>query len=168
MGELRLSKSALPRQAGAYGRSTDRAAAVAGPAAGRVLFTEILAEEYASTFLGLSVMGNRSESLLALVTESLELRDEFAGACSKAIERHGDVDAVLLIALDEAGLLKIRQQCLANPRRYAGRIRERCGGGGSMLVRPGRKCGLESHQVPDGRTAQSLKPLPVSCAAIRT
>jgi hypothetical protein len=45
--------------------------------------------------------------------------------------RHND--APLLIALYEPGLLKIRQQYLANPHRYAGQVRERGGRRSSVL-----------------------------------
>jgi hypothetical protein len=68
-------------------------------------------------------------------------------------------DAPLLIALYETSLLKIRQQHLANPHRYARRVGE-CGGCRSSMLR--RRCGerrLKPRQEPDGRTAQSLKPL---------
>jgi hypothetical protein len=51
------------------------------------------------------------------VTKCLELRHEIAGAKSEDLERYHSNDAVLLIALDKAGLLKIRQQHLANPYR---------------------------------------------------
>jgi len=52
-------------------------------------------------------MGDGPKPLLALVTKFLELCDEIAGAGPKCLERYRDVDATLLIALDEAGLLKI-------------------------------------------------------------
>jgi hypothetical protein len=66
----------------------DGAAAVAGPAAGRVLLSEISSKEDASAFLGLGVMGDGPKPVLALVTKSLELRDEIAGASPKGLERH--------------------------------------------------------------------------------
>ena len=142
---------APPRRTGTRSRSTDGAAAIAGPAAGRVLLSEVSPQEHASAFLGVSVIGDGPKPALALVTKCLELRHEIAGASSEDLARYHDDDAALLIALDEAGLLKIRQQHLANPRRYAGRVCERGGCRGSLLGRPSSERGLKSLEVPDGR-----------------
>lgn len=131
----------------------DGAAAVAGPAAGRLLLSEISPEEHASAFFGLGVISDGPKPLLALVTKSLELRDEIPGSSPKGLKGYRDADAAVLIALDETGLLKIRQQCFANPRRHAGRVRERGSSRGSMLGCPSSERSLEPHQVPNGRTA---------------
>jgi hypothetical protein len=85
-----------------------------------VLLSEVAPEEHASAFLGLGIIGDGPKAALTLVTKCLELRHEIAGASSEDIKRCHDGDAALLVALDEAGLLKIRQQHLANPCRYAG------------------------------------------------
>jgi len=53
------------------------------------------------------------------MTKSRELRDELAGAGSKAFGRYRDRDAALLIAFDEAGFFQIGQECVTNPRRHA-------------------------------------------------
>jgi hypothetical protein len=117
-----------------------------------VLLSEVPPDEHASAFLGLSVVGDGSKPALTLVTKCLELRHEIAGAGSEHLERYHDDDAALLVALDETGLLEIRQQHLADPYRYAGRVRERGGRRGSVLGRPSGKRGLKPRQMPDGRT----------------
>jgi hypothetical protein len=149
---------ASPRWASARSRCSDGAAAVTDPAARRLLFPEIPPDEHAAALLGLGVIGDGPYPALALVTKRLELCDEIRGAGLEDFRRRHN-DAPLLIALYETGLLKIRQQYLANPQRYAGRVRE-CGGRrSSVLGRPGGERRLKPRQVPDGRTAQSLKPL---------
>jgi len=84
-------------------------------------------QEHASAFLGLGVIGDGPKPALTLVTKCLELRHEIAGASLEGLKRHSDGDAALLIAHDQAALLKIGQQRFANPYRYAGRVRERGG-----------------------------------------
>jgi hypothetical protein len=123
-----------------------------------VLLSEVPPEEHASALGRLRVICDAPKPSVTLVTKCLELRHEIAGASSEELKGHRDDNATLLIALDEASLLKIRQQCLTNPHRYAGRVRERCRGRGSALGRPSGERGLEPLQVPDGRTAQRLKP----------
>ena len=105
----------LPRRAGTRSRGTDGTAAVAGPAARRLLLSEVPPEEHASAFLGLRVTGDGPKPALTLVAKCLELRHEIAGASSEDLDRNHNVDPAFLIALDEAGLLKIREQHLANP-----------------------------------------------------
>ncbi len=96
-------------------RGTDGAAAVAGPAARRLLLSEVPPEKHASAFVGPGVIGDGPKPALALVTKCLELRHEIAGTGSEDLERYHNDDAAFVIALDEAGLLKIREQHLANP-----------------------------------------------------
>lgn len=105
----------LSRRGSTPSRGTAGAAAVAGPAARWVLLAEVSPEEHASAFLSLGVIGDRPKSALTLVTKCLELRHEIAGAGSEGLKWYRDHDAALLIALNEARLLKIRQQHLANP-----------------------------------------------------
>lgn len=97
----------LPRQADWRSRSTDSAAAVAGPATRRVLLSEISPEEDASAFLGLGVISDGPKPVLALVSSSLELREEIAGASPKSLKRNRNIDTALRIALDEACLLQV-------------------------------------------------------------
>jgi len=149
---------ALPGRAGTRGRGKAGAAAVAGPAGRRVLLSEVPPKKHASAPLGLGVIGDGRESARAGVTECLELRHEIAGASSEGLERYREDDAALLIVLDEAGLLKIREQCIANPYRYAGRERERGGRGGSVLARPSGERALDPSKVPDIWTTQGLEP----------
>jgi hypothetical protein len=99
----------LPRQARRRRQGTIGAAAIAVAAARRVLLSEVPSEEHAAAFLGLGVIGDGAKPTLALVTKCLEFRHDIAGAGSEGLQRHRDFDAVLLIALDQAGLLKIRQ-----------------------------------------------------------
>jgi hypothetical protein len=80
-----------------------------GAYARRLVLSEVPPEEHASAFLGLGVVGDGRKPALPLVTKCLELRHEIAGASSEDLERYHNDDAVLLIALDEAGPLKIRQ-----------------------------------------------------------
>jgi len=150
---------ALTRRASTRGRGTAGAAAVAAPAARRVLLSEVPPQEHASAFLGLGVVGDGPKPALTLITKGLEFRHEIAGAGPESVERYHNDDATLLIALDDAGLLKVRQQRLANPHGHASRVRERCGRRSSMLGRPSGECRLKPLQVPHARTAQSLKPL---------
>jgi hypothetical protein len=150
---------ALPRRFGTRSRGAHGAAAVAGPAARRVLFSEVPPEEHASAFLRLRVIGHDPKPALTLVTKRLELRHEIAGARSEGLNRYHDGDVALLIALDEAGLLEVRQQYLADASRHAGRVRKRGCSRCSLLGRPSSERALKPRQVPDGRTAQSLKPL---------
>jgi hypothetical protein len=112
MSASRFSRIALPRLAGTRVRG---AASVAGPATRRLLLSEVPPEEHASAFLEPGVIGDGPKPALALVTKCLELRHQVTGANSEDLERYGNDDAVLLIAVDEADLLKIRQQHLANP-----------------------------------------------------
>ena len=149
---VRLPASA--RRPAAHG-----AAAVAGPAARRMLLSEVAADEDASAFLGLRVVGDGPKPALTLVTKCLELRHEITDAGAEALERYHEADKALVIALDEAGLLKIGEQYLTDPARHTGRIRKRGGGWGALLARPGGERGLEPVEVADGRTAQGLKPL---------
>jgi hypothetical protein len=105
---------ASARSAGTHGRSTRGAAAITGPAARRLRFSEVPPKEYASAFLGMSIIGDGPDPPLALVAKCLEPCDEIVGAGFEDVDwRHND--APLLIALYETGLLKIRQQRLANP-----------------------------------------------------
>ena len=84
-----------------------------------MLLPEIPPEICASTLLGLRVLGNHREPARALMTKSRELRDELAGAGSKALGRYRDSDAALLIAFDEAGFFQIGKECVTNPWRHA-------------------------------------------------
>jgi hypothetical protein len=99
----------LPRRAGPRSRGTNGTVAVAGPAAPRPLLSEVPPEEHASAFLGLGVIGDSPKPALTLVTKCLELRHEIAGTNSEGRGRYHNDYAAFLIALDEAGLLKIRQ-----------------------------------------------------------
>jgi hypothetical protein len=74
-----------------------------------VLLSEVTPEKCAAAFLGLGVVGDGPKPALALVTKCLEFRHEIAGASAEGLERHHDNDAAFLIALDQAGLLEIRQ-----------------------------------------------------------
>src|SRR3974377_2276605 len=75
-----FSRMSLWRPASMHSGGIDGAAAVAGPAAGRLLLSEISPEEHASAFFGLGVISDGPKPLLALVTKSLELRDEIPGS----------------------------------------------------------------------------------------
>ena len=149
----------LPRWPGTRNHGANGAATVAGAAARRPLLSEVAPEENASAFVGLGVIGDSPKPALTLIPECLELRHEIAGASAEGLDRYRDGNAALLIALDEVGLLKVRQQCLANPYRHAGRVRERGGRRGSPLGRPCGERGFEPLQMPDGRATKSLKPL---------
>ena len=81
------------------------------------------------------------------------------GAGCEPVARYDD-DTALPIVLDEPGLLEIRQQRLANPQWYAGRICERGGCRGALLHSPSGERALEALQVPDGGAIQGLEPLP--------
>ncbi len=100
MGAPRFSRMARSRRAGTRSRGTDGAAAVASPAARRVLLSEVPLEEHASAFVGLGVIGDGPKPALILVTKCLELRHEIAGVSSEDLRRYHDDDAALLIALD--------------------------------------------------------------------
>jgi len=83
MDAPRFSRMALPRWSGTRSRGSDGAAAIAVPAARRVLLSEVPPEEDASAFLGLGVIGDGPKPALTLVTKCLELRHEIAGASSE-------------------------------------------------------------------------------------
>jgi hypothetical protein len=68
-------------------------------------------------------------------------------------------DTTLLIAFDEAGLLEIRQQYLANPHGNASRIRERGRSRSALLNGPSGECMLEAPQVPNAGGTQGLQVL---------
>jgi hypothetical protein len=74
-----------------------------------VLLPEVPPEEDASAVPGLGVVGHGPKAALTLVTKGLELRHKVAGAGSEHVEGNCNDDATLLIALDEASLLKIGQ-----------------------------------------------------------
>ena len=99
------------------------AAAVTDAATWRMVLSEVSPQEDAAAFRRLGVGGDEPEPALALETKGLELRHEIAGTTLEGIERHRDDDATLFIALDEAGLLEIGQQRLADPCRDTSRVR---------------------------------------------
>src|SRR5262249_4426630 len=133
-------------------------AAVASAATRGVRFSEIAPDKYASAVLGLRVIGDKPKSTFALVAKRFELSHQIIGAGGEVLERYDD-NTAFLIALDEAGLLEIRQQGLANPHWYASRVRKRSGRRGALLERPSGERTLEALQVPAGGAIQGLEPL---------
>src|SRR5262245_21176737 len=109
----------MPPLRRAWGRSRNAvgAAAIAGSAARGKFLAEIPPEAHASAFLGLGIIGDRTKPALTLMTKRLELRHQIVGASLEG--RCLDADATLRIALNEASLLKVRQQHLANPHRHS-------------------------------------------------
>ena len=108
----------LLRRAWGRSRNTVGAAAIAGSAARGKFLAEIPPEAHASAFLGLGIIGDRTKPALTLMTKRLELRHQIVGASLEDLGRCLDADATLRIALNEAGLLKVRQQHIANPHGY--------------------------------------------------
>ena len=80
-----------------------------------MVLSKVAPEEHAPAFLRLRVVGKQSKTPFALIAKGLELRHQVAHAGFEAVGRHRDIDAAFLVPLDERGLLKIRQQYLANP-----------------------------------------------------
>src|SRR5215467_9697039 len=124
-----------------------------------MLLPEIPPEVDASAFLGLGVVGDGAQPALTLVAKCLELDDEIAGANCESLKAYRNDNAVLRIALNQAGLLEIQQQHLANPCGYAGRVGEGGSGGGAVLTRPSGQRALEPLKVPHCGAAEGLKPL---------
>ena len=89
------------------GRNTVGAAAVARSTTRWVVLSKVAPQEHAPAFLRLRVVGKQSKTPLALIAKGLELRDEIAHAVFEALGRHDDVDAALLIPLNEPRLFKI-------------------------------------------------------------
>jgi hypothetical protein len=123
-----------------------------------MLLSEIPPDKHASALIGLRVMGDKLKPTLTLVTECFELSYQVVGASCEVLERY-DGDTTFLIALDEGGLLEIRQQHLANPHWHAGRVRERGGRWGALLIGPSGERPFEAFQVPNGGAIQGLEPL---------
>src|SRR5262249_18306986 len=121
--------------------------------------SEVAPDEHASAFPGLSVVGKQPQAPLALVAEGLEPRHEIAHAGPEAFRRHDNCDAAVLVPFNLPRFLKIRQQRLADPGRYACGIGERLGGRGAFLVRPGSKGAFELLQMPNARAALRLEVL---------
>jgi hypothetical protein len=84
-------------------------AAVARPAARRIILPEKPPNEYAAALLGVSIVGNQAKTPFALVAEGLELRHEIANADLERLRRHGDCDAAILITFNGSRFFKIRQ-----------------------------------------------------------
>src|SRR5215467_12465635 len=118
MPALCCCKMLLLRRACGRSRNTVGAAAIAGSAARGMFLSEIPPEAHASAFLGLGVIGDGAKPALPLMTKGLELRHQIVAAGLEDLGRCPDADATLRIALNEAGLLKVRQQHIANPHGY--------------------------------------------------
>ena len=141
--------------------STDtiNSTAVAGSTTWRVVLSKVAPKEHAATLLGPAVIGKQSKPAFALIAKDLELRHQVAHAGFEAVGRHRDIDAVFLVPLGEARLLKIGDQHLTNPWGHASRVGEGLGRRGAFLARPSGECKFQALQVPNAGTAERLKVL---------
>ena len=135
------------------------AAAVARPTTGWMVFSKVAADEQASAFGRLGVVGHQPKTPLALKPKSLELRNELTHARSELVRRHDDGDAAVRIALNETGLFEIGQQHFADPGGYTGGVGERLRRWRALLARPGGERGLKPFEMTDAGAAQRLKVL---------
>jgi hypothetical protein len=132
-------------------------AAVAGSAARRVVFSKVAADQHAAAFGGPCVVSYLSQTPLAFVAKDLELGHEIAHPGLEVLWRHDDADAALFIPRSEPGLLKIRQQHLADPGGHASGVGEVVGCRGALLVGPRVEGGLKTHQMADAGTTEALE-----------
>jgi hypothetical protein len=122
-----------------------------------MLLSKVPAEEHASAFLGLGVVGKEPEPALTLVSKGLELRHEIPDACRESLRRDDDGDAAVLIPLNEARLLKIGHQHLTDPSRYSRGVGKGLRRRGASLARPSGKRVFQTLQMPNAWTTERLK-----------
>jgi hypothetical protein len=89
-----------------------------------MILSKIAADKHAAAFVGPRVVGNQPKTPLALVAKGLELCHEIVQPRFEGLRRHHNADAAILVPRSEPGLLKIRQQHLANSGRHARRVGE--------------------------------------------